>query len=360
MKIKDSLIKTSIVVDQDYNEIGDVITLYNIAENIETRPSKRNGKSKRTKINKPSTKGKNHPDIIYDNEYVVEKIINKRILNGKTQYRIKWLEYANEHNTWEDKENIFCHEKIQDFEKQLESAKVHDSINIELIEDIKIPDNLSPKTKEQRKTILINWKFKALKIILNRRNLFRLFKEYKSARLLLAKTSVRTSFLKRCIDNNIIPTFLRFKVPTNGKFTEEAVNAFQTRLLKNEFTNANMQLKSLKDMLKDKRNELKIAVNSTGYPNLLAHIARSVRESVEIVLNKINTKHDKKINSWSIEQDRPLGETDGTIKLIGDIEKPPAFVYETLKLGPRNPILSKFDDKDTLCELDMALEFCEK
>ena len=41
-----------------------------------------------------------------EEEYVVEKIIKKRIKNGKTEYYLKWVGYSDDDNTWEPKENL--------------------------------------------------------------------------------------------------------------------------------------------------------------------------------------------------------------------------------------------------------------
>lgn len=55
-------------------------------------------------------------------DYVVEKIVKKRIRNGFVEYFIKWEGYSDEHNTWEPEGNLECFELIEEFENKLEES----------------------------------------------------------------------------------------------------------------------------------------------------------------------------------------------------------------------------------------------
>jgi chromobox protein 1 len=52
-----------------------------------------------------------------DDIYVVEKILDKRILdNGQAEYFLKWFGYTEEDATWEPEENVFCKDLIEQYE----------------------------------------------------------------------------------------------------------------------------------------------------------------------------------------------------------------------------------------------------
>jgi RNase H-like domain found in reverse transcriptase/Integrase zinc binding domain/Chromo (CHRromatin Organisation MOdifier) domain/Integrase core domain len=51
-----------------------------------------------------------------DEEFEVEKIIDKRVRNGRTEYRVRWTGYGSDADTWEPTTHLHCPEKVQEFE----------------------------------------------------------------------------------------------------------------------------------------------------------------------------------------------------------------------------------------------------
>lgn len=51
-------------------------------------------------------------------EYIVEKIIDKRVKNGVVQYFLKWADYDESHNSWEPACNVLGLELLPEFERE--------------------------------------------------------------------------------------------------------------------------------------------------------------------------------------------------------------------------------------------------
>merc|ERR1712228_111644 len=84
---------------------------------------RRRKKNNLPSVKMPSSNSDAGSDAEPEEEYTVEKILDKRIRGGKTEYLIKWEGYPDSENTWEPEDNLDCPDLISAFEEKSKQKK---------------------------------------------------------------------------------------------------------------------------------------------------------------------------------------------------------------------------------------------
>ena len=128
---------------------------------------------------------------------------------------------------------------------------------------------------------------------------------------------LRIKFLKKCLDNDIIPDFLRFCVPDNGVFSDRAVHSFQLRLLRSEISQANADRAKASGNLAKAREVVRRGINEKWWPSVKLHRNLQARCSG---INLISRQ--KKLENLAERQDRPLENLDErSVRILDEMMK---------------------------------------
>ena len=87
--------------------------------------------------------------------------------------------------------------------------------------------------------------FRLLALELKRSSCWKQYLHYEKTILKVESNSLRIKFLENCKRADLIPNFLKFRIPNNGCFDEKSIHDFQRQLLNKELLNAKQNLKSL-------------------------------------------------------------------------------------------------------------------
>ena len=111
-----------------------------------------------------------------------------------------------------------------------------------------------------------------LAIELQRRQGWKYFLNFQKLIEKTVKCDQRIQFLQNCKKADIIPKFLKFRIPNNGCFDDNAVHTFQKSLLQKEISKAKDQLKVLNNQIQDKLSILRDHTPAKCIPSVLFHI----------------------------------------------------------------------------------------
>ena len=134
--------------------------------------------------------------------------------------------------------------------------------------------------------------YRLLAIELKRSDCWKPFLQYQKSVRKCEVNRCRIHFLDSCKKADVIPRFLRFRIPNNGCFDDNSVWSFQKKLLSQEIIKAKVHQTKLKETLEIRRT----AVKDLTPENALPSIAVFIRHEMVQVRKNQNNIHNKKLH----------------------------------------------------------------
>ena len=181
--------------------------------------------------------------------------------------------------------------------------------------------------------------------------IWKLVRDYASIYVKFINCHQRVKFLRVCLEKEIIPNFLRFTVPENGVFSNQAVHSFQTKLLRTEINKARTDEKNVEVKLERARGAVQRGVDEKYWPSGIKYLSlRGQKQTVTV-----KETHQKKLMKLSERQDRSPGKQgEGSVRAHDDVELPD-WVQQVLALGPKHSFRDKFNETLFLADIDIFL-----
>ena len=104
-------------------------------------------------------------------------------------------------------------------------------------------------------------------------------------------------------ENDLLPDFLKFRVPENVFFSDQIVHNFQLKLLRTETSRANEDRKRYEEMLRRARSLVQKETDEQWWASIFHFVGRQVEAS----LKTTSEHHRKKLEKLSERHDKPLG-----------------------------------------------------
>ena len=109
----------------------------------------------------------------------------------------------------------------------------------------------------------------------------------------LRKCDLDVEFLQTCLDNNLIPKFVRFKVTNSALKSSKAYRDCQLRLLKQELTNKKSARRTFVAQSKKLKDELVRTISLVDYSHIISLFLRSN----DATLTKCQEVYQKKLRN---------------------------------------------------------------
>ena len=139
----------------------------------------------------------------------------------------------------------------------------------------------------------------------------------------IRKRELDVEFIQICIENNLMPKFLNFKVPNSALRNSKTYRECQTKLLKEELSNQQSCLRIKRNEMKKMKDELVRTISLVDY----THVISLFTKSNDAVLSKCQQRHKKKLyNLGYFERDKDVNDPDQVIHnfstyTLSDVEK---------------------------------------
>ena len=133
----------------------------------------------------------------------------------------------------------------------------------------------------------------------------------------LRKYDLDVEFLQICVDNNLIPNFVRFKVTNSALKSSKAYRDCQLKLLKQELSNKKSARRTADAQLKRLKNELMRTLSLVDFTHIISLFLRSN----DATLTKCQKVHKKKLyNLGYFERDKETNDPEQVIHNFSSYE----------------------------------------